>query len=376
MRKRKGRNKRRKKLIIISSIITLIIAGIIVGGYLFSIRSYDKMEEIDTYTESASDNGSYVRFAKGILRYSRDGIVLFDAKGEELWNHSCQMKTPMIESCGNTAVIGDKGGSDVLVLTRDGVKGEFKTSHPIENLSVSSQGIVAAVLKEDTTPRLICYDAKGTVLVEQRASLTNTGYPMDVEISQNGKILVASYLCVNENAVSTKIVYYNFDEGIEEHQTSEKVYLDTMIPKVEFVDASKVLLVSDKSLIFWEGTKKPEEKQEIKIEKEIKSVACDKENIALVLKNKEDSNYELRVYDMKGKQCLSKNISEEYENLKIVDRQVILYEGTKCQIVTLSGVVRFKGTADVTIDEIYPIVGIDKYMVVGPAGMKKVHLTK
>ena len=367
---------KKKKWIIMTCVLVLFIAMLSVGVYLFSRQTYNKVEILNTYTESASDNSSYIYFAKGVLKYSRDGVALFSKKGEELWNQSCQIQSPMVEICGNTAVLGDKGGTAVMVLTKEGKKGEFQTSRPIEKLTVSSQGIVGAVLKDETTPRIVCYDAKGEILVEQKTSLVNTGYPLDVSISKDGKTLLVSYLCANENSVSTRVAYYNFDGEIADHEVATAAYSDSFIPTVAYLNQSTSVLVGDKVLVFWQGTKKPEEKVKIDIDKEIKSVAYDEEKVALVLKNKEKSGYELRVYNTSGKQLLSKTFDGEYGNIKISGRKVILYEGNQCLIINMAGVVRYNGKMDVTIQEMYSILGIDRYMVVSPEGMQKVQLTK
>ncbi len=57
------------------------------------------------------------------------------------------------------------------VFTEDGLKGEIETTLPIEKISVSNQGIVSAILKNENTPRIISYDATGNILVEQQITL-------------------------------------------------------------------------------------------------------------------------------------------------------------------------------------------------------------
>ena len=80
------------------------------------------------------------------------------------------------------------------MFQKDGLKGEIKTTGPIQKLVVSEQGIVGVVLKGESTQQIICYDAKGNILVEQNTSLANTGYPLDIAISNNGEALLVSYL--------------------------------------------------------------------------------------------------------------------------------------------------------------------------------------
>lgn len=368
--------KMKKAMLIIAAATACAVVILAVGGYLFLRQTYSQMELLDTYTECAAEGSSYIYFSKCVLKYSRDGVALFNKKGEELWNHPCQMQSPIVEMCGESVVIGDKGATSVMVLTTEGVKGEFQTSRPIERLAVSSQGIVGAVLKDETTPRILCYDAKGNILVEQKASLVNTGYPIDIALSKDGKTLLAAYLFANENSVSTKVTYYNFDEGATQYEVASKTYTDAMIPTTAFLDESTSLLVGDHAVIFWKGAKNPEESVKVPIAQEIKSVAYDRERVALVLKNTEKTGYELRVYDRNGKQTAAQEFEGEYGNIKVTGRQVILYEGTKCLIFDVGGRIRYEGQYEHNIQEIFPLWGINKYMIVGAEGMQKVQLTK
>ena len=59
--------------------------------------------------------------------------------------------------------------------------------------------------------------------------------------------------------------------------------------------------------------------------------------------NSEKSGYELRLYDRFGERILNKEISGRYENAKIEGSEVIMYEGSKCCIVTANGIVKFEG---------------------------------
>ena len=84
---------------------------------------------------------------------------------------------------------------------------------------------MAAILQDEKTPRVMCYDAKGNILVEHKASLTSTGYPVDLAISQDGNVLLVSYLCVKGSGVATRAVYYHFGQAGEDktdHQVAQK----------------------------------------------------------------------------------------------------------------------------------------------------------
>ena len=98
----------------------------------------------------------------------RDGITYLTRKNEERWIWPSQFKNPEIDIQKNVFAVGDIGGNAIQVFTEDGVKGEIETTLPIEMFSVSDQGIVSAVLKNENAPMIVTYDAAGNILVEIR----------------------------------------------------------------------------------------------------------------------------------------------------------------------------------------------------------------
>ena len=95
------------------------------------------------------------------------------------------------------------------------------TTLPIEKISVSEQGIVSVIVKNEFDPSIICYDAAGNVLVELQASFEGEGYPVDVAISGDGEVMQVVYLCMKDAVVSSKVSYYNFGKKGEEKTDRE-----------------------------------------------------------------------------------------------------------------------------------------------------------
>lgn len=180
-------------------VCVLCVAVILTGVYyFFRYQTYSRAYVTGTYQNKNTDNSRYIEFVDNIFQYSKDGAALLNKKGEEIWNQPFQMQNPIVEICRGTLAIGDKGGTSIFVLQKDGMKGEIRTPTPIEKMTVSEQGIVGAVLKEEDTPKVVCYDLKGNILAEHKASFKNTGYPVDLAISNDGKMLLVSYVCLKE----------------------------------------------------------------------------------------------------------------------------------------------------------------------------------
>lgn len=370
----------KKKKTIIVLIIAVALVAIVIGSYFYiKYQTFDYVEITRSYENSSTDNANYKRCLDGILRYSRDGVAFISENGEEIWNQPCQMSTPVVETCGNSVAIGDKGGTSILVFQKKGLKGEIQTTRPIEKFSVSSQGIVSAILKDEETPLVMCYDAVGNILVEHVVSLSTMGYPTDVAISHDGNTLIVSYLYTEENEITTKVAYYYFGDGDTEkkdYQVLQTEFDNTIIPIVSFVNENTSILVADNGIYFYKGTKNPEEISRVELEKEIESVAYGDNMVVVVVRSDETADYKLNIYDLKGELQTSVDVDKEYAKMQVVEGRIVLYDGQMCSIYHKDGICKYEGNMEENILEIFPISGLNKYMVINASGFHEVQLAK
>ena len=235
LKKRQKKTRSKRFWGVVSITLVLLVIILVVGIYIFRNTTYEN--------ESTND-GNYIEYASGILEYSRDGIAMLTKEGEEIWNQPCQINNPIAVICKEAAIVAAQGGTNIYVFQKDGLKGEIQTTRPIEKATVSAQGIVAAILQDEENPRVMCYDAKGNILVEHKASFANTGYPVSIALSQDGKVLAVSYLCTQGNGVASRVAFYHFGGtgvGKEDYQVAQKEYSDTIIPTVAFLDKNTSL---------------------------------------------------------------------------------------------------------------------------------------
>lgn len=370
------KNKKNKIIFVIALLLILVV----VGFYLFmQYRSYEKVEFTTMYENNSKDNANFVRCLEGVLRYGRDGIALLTENGTEVWNQSCQMNNPMVEMCGESIAVGDKGGTSILVFQKKGLKGEFKTPKTIEKFAVSSQGVVSAILKDEEAPRVICYDAVGKKLVEHTITPKKMGYPVDIALSEDGYTLIVSYLHTKGNEVTTKIAYYYFGDEYttkEDYLVCEKEYGNTIIPVTSFMKKDISLLVADNALIFYKGLKEPKEAAKVQLNTEIKSVAYSKDYVAVIVQGSGSAQYEMMVYNTKGKMLCSVEIDKEYAGIKVVGNQIVLFDGQNCSIYLKNGVHRYEGNMEQRIMEIYPKGSMNKYMVINTGGFYEAQLVE
>lgn len=372
----KARKKRWKK----TALIAAVVAALAVGVYLLiNLQTYTSARALDTYTVSGASGSAYEQFADGVLKYSRDGISYLNQHGEEMWNQPYQMKNPVVDVNGSSAAVADKGGNAVLVFNEEGVRGETQTNLPIERVRVSEQGIVSVILTDENEARVLCYDAAGNLLVENKTSMNGTGYPLDVALSPDGETMQVLYLYTEAGAVKSRVIYYNFGESGEEktdHLVAQMEYEDTVMASGFFMDENISVAVGDNRLTIYRGGNVPEETENIEIKKQIKSVFHNEKYIGMVLKNEGKEGYELRLYNTRGQVAMSENFTGDYSHVKLCGSQVIMYDGKNCSIFTRGGIHKFDGEMNSNILEIFPVPGVNKYIVMNENGLEVVRLVK
>ena len=363
------------------ALIGIIITAVVCAAaflYMY-LQTYTRVRSAGTYKVANASDNSYQEFAGGVLKYSRDGIAYLNSSGEEQWNQPYQIKNPFLDVNDQSVAVADKGGNYIMIFQKDGLKGEIKTNLPVEKIAVSEQGIVAAVLKNESTPRIICYDTAGNVLVEHKSSMMGVGYPVDIAISPDGEVMQVVYLSVSNSEMTSRVCYYNFgDAGAEkiDHQVFEKDYKGSVVGAGFFINETVSVAVGDNCLTIFKGKDEPEETKTVRIKGEIQSVFHSSRYIGILLKTEGTSRYELCLFNASGRQVLSRRFGGTYKSAKISGGQIILYDGKQCSIYTRFGVHRFEGEMNNNILEIFPAFGINRYIVMDANGMEDIRLIK
>lgn len=374
-KKTKLSREQKKRLFIAGAVLVVGIAL-----YVFvNFRTHTAVSITESISVAGVADSSYREFADGVLKYSRDGISYLSKDGEEKWNLPYQIKTPFVEVNDVSAAVACKGGNDIMIFGEEGLKGEIKTTLPVEKLTISEQGIVCVILKNNNTPKIICYDTAGNVLVEHNVSLSGMGYPMDVALSGDGEVLQVSYLYVYEGKLLSKVAYYNFGkagEDVKDHQIAYKEYENTVIASGFYMDDKTSAVIGDNRMTIFKGKDQIKEVATVVFDKEVQSVGYSENFIAVVLENSGETGYELRMYNKSGKLVTTESFSGDYRNIKISGKQIIMYDGKECAIFMKNGVQKFEGEMNNSIMEIIPASGANKYVVMNANGMEYVRLVK
>lgn len=306
-----------------------------------------------------------------ILLYSKDGASCIDAKGNALWNQTFEMQEPMLSVCNNVAAIGDYNGRTVYVVSSMGQLGTVNTNLPIRKICVSQSGVVAAVLDDAEVTRILLYNGNentDTSIVDIKATMDKSGYPMSLSLSPNGKLLAISYLHVNSGEMKSSVAFFNFGEvgkNESDNYVSGYDYPDTVIPYVQFMNNSAAFAVSDDRIVFFEGGEKPANKATTLLNEEVQGIYYNEDYVGLVFHNQTgESAYRLDVYNTAGTKIHSQLFDMEYTDIIFSRDQVIIYNDMDCKICNMSGVDKFTGTFEKPSSLLVPTSSNYKYVSV------------
>lgn len=349
----------RKKLAIRGAVFVMVIAvATAAAGIYFELKEYKDYEVRSEIERNDSEATKYEILSGNILRYNNDGAFYADMMDNLIWNQAYEMQNPMIDICEDYAAIADRQGSQIYIMNTTGVQGEIEINRPIEAISVAKQGIIAVLTQEDGTSYLELYNKSGESLASGEIHVENSGYPLDISLSNDGNKLAVSILDISKGKASTTIAFYNFG-SVGQNEIDNIVgsysYDDTIIPEITFVSNDRLIAFGDTQVTIFEGTQKPVETVTQKSEKEIKSIFFDEEYFGLVYSNDDSGDtHKMQVYDMKGKMRLEHTFQMPYQSIELLENhEVCIMDDTSCEIYTLRGVKKFSYTFD---DKIYKIL--------------------
>lgn len=306
-----------------------------------------------------------------VLLYSKDGASCIDSKGNAVWNRTYEMQTPIVSICGQVVAIGDYNGRAIYVMDKNGTKGTVNTNLPLRSFCVSENCVVAAVLDDADVTRIYVYNANEdteTPIVESRATMDKSGYPVSISLTPNGKILAISYLYVDSGNMKSSVAFYNFGEvgkNEADNYVSGYDYLDTIIPYVQFMDNDTAFAVSDDRIVFFSGAERPTNIASNLLEEEVQSIYYNENYVGLVFINQSgESAYRLDVYNASGSKVHSQLFDIEYTDIVFNKDQIIIYNDLDCQICSMQGVDKFTGEFEKTTSLVIPTSSTYKYIAV------------
>ena len=348
-------HRHRRRILLLTGLVVVLLLGTVTGVYLYiQTKIYTKYEILNSAQRKDAVGTVFESFQGNVIKYSKDGASCIDEDNHIIWNQTYEMQAPMVDTCENYVVVADKKGEHVYIMDIEGACGEIKTTMPIQRVQVANQGVVAVLMEQGGTGYIHVYDREGKFLAGGELHTQNTGYPLDISISNDGQKLAVTLLDVNEGNVKSTIIFYNFDVAGQkeiDNIVSKYSYSDMVFPKVEFLTNDVLAAFGNGKVVIFEGAQKPQAKTEISVEQEIRSIFYNEMYIGLVFENEnKKSPFVFRIFDLMGTEVLSKDFDMKYQEIGFLENdEICIRNDLECAIYSLRGIEKFHGNFDKNI---------------------------
>lgn len=373
-REDKSRNLKIKVITIIGIVCALLLAI-----YLFCVyRTYNNYKVRKTIKIETGTNSQYQAFGEFVVKYSNDGISYINGT-ETIWNEAYEMKSPIVDVCGDYLAIADKNSNTIYIFNKKGKVGEVNTSYPIIKIEVAQQGVVAALLEEASANYIELYDKEGNLIVSHKSLLSENGFPLSFSISNDGEKMMTSYLSIKEGSTENQVIFYNFSnvgkDEVDRVVGTFNQYGETIVPAVYFVSNEDAIAIGDNVLAIYKMKEKPTIRKEIKFDKEIQKVFYNEKYVGLIFENsKGDTPYKMEVYSLSGEKIMSKEIEMNLDHVKFAGKNVLMYDDVTCELISLKGVVKFKHVFTKQLDAIVPMESTNTFLLMTKNKIEEISL--
>lgn len=351
----------------------LILAVVLVYALVKNNKVASSYEVVTSMSRGDDTSVYYCMMRKGMVKYSKDGVAMTNKSGTVLWNQTYEMASPTMTSAGDYVAVGDIGANTIYIFNEYGQLGRVSTDVPIQEIQISEQGVVAAVLSDTSSNYINLYDKQGNSLGSIKASLENTGYPLAIALSPDASKLAVSYLIVKSGSMQSRIVAYDFSD-VEGDHLLDTQELEGLYPKAAFLDSREVVLFGEKGFVLYQADSKKIETQE-NFESEINSVFCTNQKLGFIFKNEDDNGkYRMEIYNKAGKKSSTYYFDLDYSGVTADDDEVILYNDGEMLIYQMGGRVRFRGTFNTAVTGVMPSWEDGLYWLIDDQSLREIRI--
>ncbi|MBQ6888975.1 MAG: hypothetical protein IJN54_15865 [Lachnospiraceae bacterium] len=358
-------------------ILILVAAGVFLHIQIKN-RTYTDYEVKSSISREMINGTTVLNLEGTILTYSKDGVNCADTKGTVLWNQTFEMQNPIVAVQGKTAAIADYNGRNIYVMNNESFLGQISTNLPVRNIAVSANGVVAAVLDDSAVTRIYLYDSQGTELGSFTTRMKNSGYPVSVSLSENGQLVLISFLYVDSGEIKSKIAFYNFGQvgkNKSDNFVSGYDYTDSVVPFTGFMNSSIAFAVADGRIMFYSGSQIPTSAAEQLFDEEVQGVYYNSSYVGLVYLNTDSENrYRMDVYNTSGSKILSKEFNMEYTDIIFCEDYFVAYNELECMVCNMKGVEKFNGNFKNTVYAVIPTKNVARYVLVTQNSLETIEL--
>lgn len=362
--------KKGKMLLAIAAIV--VVLGLVTALLRYNaIKTYTQYDVVSA-TETSGDNiADYTVFAGNVLKVTKDGASYIDEKGVTKWDVSYAMKMPHAEVCGNYAIVADMNGKDVYVFNVDGEVSRQTLAYDISNVDIAEQGVYTLVLVGEDCNYIKGYDKDSNTIYELKTTIDKSGYPMDIDISNDGQKLVTSYMKIQGTKVQSVIAMYNFS-SVGQNENADRMmgsYTvdDALYPIVKFTDNDNIACFGNKDIRTYTMTEKPEERAVIDLRsREMQGVFYNSSCVGYIAVSDSASKakYKIYIYDNKGALKAEVDYDNAFDKIYATEEEIIVTGDMDCSIIRFNGSMKFNYSFTKNLVNVVPDSNEEEYVVI------------
>ena len=219
--------------------------------------------------------------------------------------------------------------------------------------SVNASGYCVTISKNNTAYKIDVYNTNAEKFFTYVHSEENI-FPVNANISPDGKILAISYVDTNNIEIDSKItfMYTNRDDIFA--SVNEK---NNFVSGVNFLSNNDIIIIGENEILFEHFNKDNiQERWRKKFDTNINMIAFNNNFIAVQLINKlvAQNKSLIKFFDMNGKNISDFESSQQFNSIKVCDKLncVLLASQNEFMAVNLNGKVLWK----------YDLVGEQKFV--------------
>lgn len=361
----------RKARLLIWLTVVVVIALTVSSYIRYSlIRTFEGFDVVSSVETSGDNSADYKAFGTNVIKVTKDGASYIDENGETKWDVSYAMKMPQVEVCGDYAIVTDMNGKDVYVFNTEGQVSHNSLNYDIAGADVAEQGVYCLMLQGEDDNHIVLYDKDGKTILEYNVYVENRGYPIDIDLSNDGQKLVVSFLQMKGTETNTVIAMYNYS-SIGQNENADRLVgsytiEDSMYPVVKFVDNDTIVCFGDKNIREYQMMEKPEEKSIIELgDREIQGVFYNSKIMGYICLGDENaSKYKIYIYDTNGSLKSTADFDSTYENIYAAEDEIIVVGDMDCSIFRFNGSTKFQYSFAKSVMNITPDSKNNEYIVI------------
>lgn len=353
----------RKKTIIIGAIALAIVVLCMIGTYIARHFHYTDIKIVDS-KEGFDSISEYVSFNDNVVLYSGDGVSLLDSSLKTVWNYTATFSSPQYDACGKYFIIYDKNATQLAVFQKDGNAGAFSCDKTIAKAKCAGNGCVAVLMSDGSGDLLKYYSKDGSKIAEISFDNKSQGYPVDFDVTDDGKGIIVSMERVSETGLSGDLLYYDLSGDISGMSESASVSLsDNIIPSVNCMSDGRIAALLEDGFAVYSYNGDLKQVSKVDFEDEIVSAFFNDNNIGFIFDG-DTAKYKVIIYNTGGKSVARIDLDHSYNEAVIDVSRIIISNASQFSVFSTGGILKLSANSvDGDIQKIIRL-GENKYMCV------------